>query len=141
MLRHYDRLGLLTPDHIDQVTHYRYYSADQLARLNRILFFKDLGFSLEQIKGLLKRKLTSDHLRGLLLSKQEELRRQVEESHARLARVEARLQQIEQEGQPSPYEVTTKSAETMVVASVRQVVPSLQEMGHYCQLFELSVGA
>ncbi len=43
MLRHYDQLGLLKPDHIDTFTGYRYYAVEQLVRLNRILFFKDFG--------------------------------------------------------------------------------------------------
>ena len=49
--------------------------------------------------------------------KQVELEREVQNSHARLARVEARLQQIEQEGKTPPYEVTTKSTDGMVIAS------------------------
>ena len=53
MLRHYDQLGLLYADQIDTFTGYRYYAVEQLARLNRIIFFKDLGFSLKQIKELL----------------------------------------------------------------------------------------
>jgi DNA-binding transcriptional MerR regulator len=87
MLRHYDQFGLLKPDHIDQFTGYRYYTAGQLANLNRILFFKDLGFSLQQIKDLLSDNLPKDQLRGMLLMKQVELERKVQDSHARLARV------------------------------------------------------
>jgi len=49
MLRNYDELGLLTPAHIDQWTSYRSYTADQLARLNRIVALKGLGFSLEAV--------------------------------------------------------------------------------------------
>lgn len=52
-LRLYDQMGLLKPIHIDPDTGYRYYSASQLPRINRILAFKDLGFSLEQITSLL----------------------------------------------------------------------------------------
>jgi DNA-binding transcriptional MerR regulator len=133
MLRHYDQLGLLKPDHIDKFTGYRYYTAGQLAHLNRILFFKDLGFSLQQIKDLLRDNLPNDQLRGMLMMKQVELEREVQDSHARLARVEARLQQIEQEGKPPPYEVTTKSAEQIVIASVRQLVPKPQDMDYYCK--------
>jgi DNA-binding transcriptional MerR regulator len=48
-LRLYDEMGLLKPARVDNFTGYRYYSADQLPRLNRILALKDLGFSLEQI--------------------------------------------------------------------------------------------
>ncbi len=41
-LRYYDELGLLKPTHVDRFTGYRYYSATQLPRLNRILALKDL---------------------------------------------------------------------------------------------------
>jgi len=133
MLRHYDQLGLLKPVHIDKFTGYRYYNAGQLAHLNRILFFKDLGFSLQQIKNLLDNNLPKDQLRGMLMMKQVELERELRESHTRLARVEARLQQIEQEGKPPPYEVTTKSAEAMVIASVRRLVPKPQDMDYFCK--------
>jgi DNA-binding transcriptional MerR regulator len=53
-LRYYDELGLLKPAHVDHFTGYRYYSADQMPRLNRILALKDLGFSLEQTRRLLE---------------------------------------------------------------------------------------
>ena len=33
-LRHYDQCGLLKPNALDPDTSYRYYSLDQLARLN-----------------------------------------------------------------------------------------------------------
>ena len=72
MLRHYDQFGLLKPDHIDKFTGYRYYTAGQLANLNRILFFKDLGFSLLQIKDSLSDNLPNDQLRGMLMMKQVE---------------------------------------------------------------------
>ena len=45
MLRHYDQLGLLKPSDTDQFTSYRYYTIEQLARLNRIIALKGLGFS------------------------------------------------------------------------------------------------
>lgn len=43
MPRHYDKLGLLTPSQIDKWTGYRYYTIDQLPRLNRIVVLNDLG--------------------------------------------------------------------------------------------------
>ena len=48
-LRHYDQCSLLKPNTLDPETGYRYYTLDQLARLNRILALKELGFPLEQI--------------------------------------------------------------------------------------------
>jgi DNA-binding transcriptional MerR regulator len=48
-LRHYDEIGLFKPAHTDPFTGYRYYSADQLPRLNRIIALRTLGLSLEEI--------------------------------------------------------------------------------------------
>src|SRR5262245_12572379 len=49
LLRYYDEIGLFTPARIEQASGYRYYSAAQLPRLNRILVLRELGLSLEQI--------------------------------------------------------------------------------------------
>ena len=56
-LRYYDEFGLLAPVRVDESTGYRYYTADQAPRLNRILALKDLGLSLEEIKRLLDEKI------------------------------------------------------------------------------------
>ncbi len=126
-LRYYDELGLLKPAQIDRFTGYCYYSIDQLPRLNRILTLKDLGLSLEQIGGLLDNGLSPDQLRGMLKLKRAELQEQVEQDQARLARVEARLRQIEQEGKMPTYDVILKKVEPQWVASVRSVVPTPPE--------------
>ena len=91
MLRHYDQLGLLTPSQIDPFTNYRYYSADQLPRLNRILALRDLGFSLEQIAGVLDEDLPADQLLGMLKLKRAEIEEQMQAERLRLARLEARI--------------------------------------------------
>lgn len=133
MLRHYDKLGLLEPNEIDRFTSYRYYTIEQLPRLNRILALKDMGLSLEQVKQLLDENLSPERLRGMLMMKEAELQQEIRENQSRLARVEARLQQIELEDQPLPYEVTLKSAEAMTIASVRQIVPTVAQMDFYCE--------
>jgi len=103
-LRHYGQLGLLRPAWIDRYTGYRYYELDQLPRLNRILALKDLGFSLEQIRQILRADLAATELRGMLRLKRAELEQQVLAEQARLGRVEARLHQIEREGTLPQYE-------------------------------------
>ena len=97
-LRHYDRLGLLKPAWIDRFTGYRYYAQEQMPRLNRIMALKDLGFTLEQSGRILQNELTVDELRGMLRLKCAELEQRIEEDQTRLTRVEARLHQIENEG-------------------------------------------
>ena len=64
-LRHYDEIGLLKPVSVDKFTGYRYYSIEQLPRLNRILALKDLGFSLEQISTMLN-GISLEEMRGML---------------------------------------------------------------------------
>jgi DNA-binding transcriptional MerR regulator len=48
-LHHYDSLGLLTPARVG-TNGYRYYGRDELLRLQQILFHRELGFSLEEIR-------------------------------------------------------------------------------------------
>lgn len=47
-LRLYDEKGLLKPKYIDPKTGYRYYSIDQNARLDVIIYMKELGMSLDE---------------------------------------------------------------------------------------------
>ena len=51
-LRHYEQKELLLPDEVDEWTGYRYYSIDQMQRLNTIRDLQRLGFTLDEIKEL-----------------------------------------------------------------------------------------
>jgi len=120
-LHHYGQLGLLKPAHIDRFNGYRYYTIQQLPHLNRILALKELGFSLEQVTQLLDADLSTAEMRGMLKMKQIELAERLETEQARLARVEMRLQQLEQEGSPPQNEVVLKDvpAQTVLAAVTR----------------------
>ena len=48
-LRHYEQKGLLIPDEVDEWTGYRYYTVEQMQRLNNIRELQQLGFSLDEI--------------------------------------------------------------------------------------------
>jgi DNA-binding transcriptional MerR regulator len=121
-LRHYDRIGLLKPVEVDRFTGYRYYSASQLGRLNRILALKGLGLALEQIQSLLDEALSPDEIRGMLKLKQAEIEDRLQEQQDRLARVELRLRQIEKEESMSDQEVVIKKASGQSVMYVRDTV-------------------
>ncbi len=127
-LRHYGKLGLLQPAWIDRFTGYRYYTVEQLPRLNRILALKDLGFSLEQIQRLLQDDLSAAELRGMMRMKHAELERRLQAEQVRLARVEARLRRIEQEGTMPPHEVVLKTVPTQRVVGIRDVIPGYREL-------------
>src|SRR5690554_3448636 len=51
-LRHYDAVGLFTPDEIGVDNQYRMYSPEQLPVLRRILFLRAMGLGLEVISEL-----------------------------------------------------------------------------------------
>jgi DNA-binding transcriptional MerR regulator len=121
MLRHYDELGLLRPARVDAESGYRYYTADQLPRLNRIIALKDLGFGLEQIGGMLDDQLPAEELRGMLRLRRAELELQIAAAHRQLAEVEERLRQIEQEAAPPRYDVVFRPVPPQLVASLRAV--------------------
>ena len=139
-LRFYEEMGLLKPAQVDRFTGYRYYSVDQLPRLNRILVLKDLGFSLEEIAKLLDEELPPAQIRGMLRMKLAQIRQQVEEESARLARVEARLRQIEQEDKMPAYEVVVKSIGPQRVASLREVIAGPQGVGKLFERLFASLG-
>ncbi|KOG31024.1 MerR family transcriptional regulator [Streptomyces resistomycificus] len=48
-LRLYDRLGLLTPAHVDEVSGYRYYRADQVERARLVAMLRQLDMPLARI--------------------------------------------------------------------------------------------
>src|SRR5438477_463060 len=98
MLRHYDAIGLLIPAAVDQHSGYRFYTADQFGRLNRLIALKDLGFTLQQVQRILDDKLDVAHLHGMLRLRQAQLEEQMSADAARLAGVAARLRTIEKEG-------------------------------------------
>ena len=128
-LRYYDELNLLKPSHVDEFTGYRYYAYEQVSRLNRILALKDLGFSLEEIRGLLNDGVTLEKMKGMLILRQGEIRQRVAEESERLRRVEARLRLIDQEDVMSGYDVVIKSTEPIKIASVRGIIPRPSDQG------------
>ncbi len=129
-LRYYDEMGLFKPVEVDRFTGYRYYSANQLPRLNRILALKDLGLSLEQIAQVLDEGVSPEQLRGMLRLKRAELQQHIIAEQARLARVEARLNAIELEGTMPDYDVVIKQIEPQLVAGVRDRLASYPEVSH-----------
>ncbi|MFI1303595.1 MerR family transcriptional regulator [Streptomyces sioyaensis] len=118
MLRHYDALGLLRPARTDPFSGYRYYEAAQLARLNRIIALKDLGFSLQQVGAILTEEVSVPELRGMLRLRRAELEAALTAAGARLAQVEARLRTIESEGRMSADDVVVKPTGTVLLAEL-----------------------
>lgn len=52
-LHYYDEIGLLAPAFVDRTTGYRYYDENSLLRMQEILFYRELDFSLKSIGEIL----------------------------------------------------------------------------------------
>jgi len=128
-LRYYDEIGLLKPVQVDEFTGYRYYSAEQLTRLNRIILLKNMGLSLEETARLLEEKITVEQLVLMLEVKVSELKRQLDEGQTRLCQVEKWLKQIKEEKTMPENNVVIKKIPAQTVASVRGVIPAYGDIG------------
>lgn len=132
-LRYYDELGLLKPHLIDDETGYRFYAADQLPRLNRILALKDLGFELQNISQLLHDDVSASQLREYLVIQERDLAQQIYADQERLARVREQIEQIEQENDPVLLDVTFKSSPELVIAGNRMIVETKDDIAFFAR--------
>jgi len=139
-LRYYDAIGLLRPARVDRFTSYRYYTAAEVERLNRILVFRDLGFPLLEIRTLVAENVPAEQIRGMLRLKRDELERSVDRERARLARAAARLELIEQSGHSAAHEVAVRETGPRLVASVRDTLRSYDECEGLFEELERGVG-
>ena len=79
-LHYYDEIGLLKPACVDGFTGYRYYDENSLLRMQEILFYRELDFSLKSIGEILsssnydKNKALKEQ-KHLLMLKKERLER------------------------------------------------------------------
>ncbi|MET9256508.1 MerR family transcriptional regulator [Streptomyces sp. NPDC048182] len=124
MLRHYDATGLLRPARVDPATGYRYYTAAQFTRLNRVIALKDLGFTLHQVRDIVDEQIGTEELRGMLRLRRAELADAMAAAAARLVQVEARLRSIESEGRMPTNDVVLKQVPATRVAELTATAAS-----------------
>lgn len=129
MLRHYDEIGLLMPEMIDDFTGYRYYSETQLPIVNRITALKDMGFSLATIAEILVSYTDQEALRKYLIIKQSEVSEEQEKVTRKLRLLETTINRLGKDEAIMKYNVTLKELPKRTVASVRQVIPAYEAEG------------
>ena len=75
-LHYYDEIGLLTPAEVDEWTGYRFYDENSLEKMQQIMFYRELDFSLKSIIEILsspdydKQKALDEQKRLLILKKE-----------------------------------------------------------------------
>ncbi|MDJ0754950.1 MAG: MerR family transcriptional regulator [Ardenticatenaceae bacterium] len=133
LLRYYDQIDLLKPSYIDPWTSYRYYTADQLTRLNRILALKELGFSLDEIKPMVNQEITTGRIRDLYRQHKLKIEQTIAEEMARLQLLQVRLTQLERQDENWIPDVIIKQMPAQPVLTYRN--SSLSETAFF-DLFE-----
>ena len=126
MLRHYNEIGLLIPDNIDDFTGYRYYSEKQLPLANRINALKEMGFSLVTIAKILKEYDNPEALKQYLMLKHTEIKEQATSVNRQLLLLETTINRLGKDDKAMNYNVLLKEMPQRYVASVRKIIPNYE---------------
>lgn len=129
MLRHYNEIGLLIPDAIDESSGYRYYSESQLPMAEFIQVLKNMGFSLAMVMEILTKYENPGELERFFQLQREELNVQEEELQQKMHLLDSTIKWLRKDGEIMSYLVTLKTLPERYVASVRKVIPTYQDEG------------
>ncbi|MBQ5576707.1 MAG: MerR family transcriptional regulator [Bacteroidales bacterium] len=128
-LRHYEQKGLLLPDEVDEWTGYRYYSIEQMQKLQSIRDLQSLGFSLDEIKDLYDDDSHTPSVR--------QMDEKIKETELQLNQLIARRNRL-LEWKNSRKQITKmekfniQSLPEIIVASHREVIPNYEALGPMC---------
>lgn len=128
MLRRYDEMGLLVPDHVDAFTGYRYYREDQLFEAAHIVSLRDMGFKVEAIRGMLALWDNRDAVLARLCEREQEEARAHALAANRLSMLQTAKRRIGK-GELMKYSVVLKTIKERTVASVRGILSRYEEEG------------
>ncbi|KNZ43057.1 MerR family transcriptional regulator [Acetobacterium bakii] len=139
MLRYYDETGLFKPATTDCFTGYRLYSVTQIPMLHKIIFLRDLGYTVSEIKIALDH-WTGDFIADQLKSKRTEVQHSIEQETEKLRKIEAALENIKKDEIAIRYDFIIKQIPTYSVISLRRVLPNYfceemlwRELGQWSQ--------
>ena len=128
-LRHYEQKGLLMPDEVDKWTGYRYYTIQQMQRLNNIRGLQRQGFTLEEIKELLEDGAHSPSIE-LLTRKIKEAEEQLQMLMERRDQLLRWLDSHKQINTMEKFNIQTLPE--IIVASHREIIPDYSALGMLC---------
>jgi len=134
-LRHYDEVGLLIPVHVDEENGYRYYTTDQLFRLNEIVALRQMGFSISEITDI----VSGQNKSAILEQRKAELRSEQQAVEDRLFRLKNYILE-QKEGHLMNYQAVIKEIPAYTVFSVRKVIPNYAALGQLMPEIGAKVG-
>lgn len=140
-LRHYDRIGLVSPCRTDEWTGYRYYTEQELARLKIVRALKSLDLPLEEIGRMLASTDLGETVRFL-----REAERSADEKIAELNEMKERIARARRfyEGKSSEVRregfYTQHLAQRTILLSDRPITPTVADLLNYQRHFFAQVG-
>lgn len=121
-LRHYDKLGLLTPAKVEEDTQYRYYTNEQISLVKNISFMKELGIPLQTAKQMINKIAKKQDLKFLLEEHRKFLLEQWELYNSRLVKLAWWEQSLEEQAMSDniSYDIRLRDVPEIYVRSVRK---------------------
>ncbi|MGN1337325.1 MAG: MerR family transcriptional regulator [Candidatus Coprovivens sp.] len=89
-LRYYEKEKLLIPKYVDESNGYRYYESNQLLELSRIIYLKQIGLTIDEIKQII---IKNESLNELLKTKKKELENTIFEYNNKLSKINYLLEE------------------------------------------------
>ena len=128
-LHHYEQKELLIPDEVDEWTGYRYYSTEQMLKLNSIRQLQKLGFTLEEIRELYDNESHAPSI--------EQLSKKIEDTERQLKQLIARRSQLldwmdSRKKIKIMEKFSIESLPEVIVATHREVIPDYATLGLLC---------
>lgn len=120
-LRHYDKLGLVSPERVDPTTGYRYYSTRQFERLNTIRYLRELDIPLERIQAFLENREIGG-VRDMLLEQRADVLQRQARLEAIQRKIDNRLAQIDEAVHASLGEIAIERKPARRVALLRKSI-------------------
>ena len=108
-LHHYDKIGLLVPAEVDQVTGYRYYQVEQIDTMNYIQRLKRYGFTLEEIQQIITLS-DEKEISRLLRQQRDKLKREQQEKATILNELQTHISIFERNATDLPLRKSNRSS-------------------------------
>lgn len=94
-MRIYEKMGILKPEKVDEKTGYRYYGVNQVKQLDALLELRELGFSLAEIRDLLKAGPKQDDYMEALVHKRVMWQDKIAQANERIDRIDEVIGKLE----------------------------------------------
>lgn len=123
MLRYYDEMELFCPALTDGATGYRYYGVDQLSVLQQIIFLRDVGFNVNEIREAISSDKEHDTYCDMLNKKSIEISISIAEYQKKIEKINECMVSINNNAENQNYNFVIKKIPKYKVLSLRRILP------------------